>query len=174
MVKEKGLTAYDAILMDFVMPVMDGPDATKALRELGYLGPVIGCTGNTLYMDLQRFYECGCDRVIGKPFLPDVFHQYMDELALLPPRQLGTMFLSPRILTMPYPINTSSLYQSGLSRCLHTPNPTLLSNQPSPPINTPALSTLLPSHPTSPMQRANPSVLVHSSPYPPTNPVTLS
>ena len=59
---------------------MDGPDATKAIRELGYTGPIIGCTGNTLDMDLLRFKECGCDRVIGKPFLPEVFHQYMTEL----------------------------------------------------------------------------------------------
>ena len=56
-VKEKGLNVYAAILMDFVMPVMDGPDATKAIRDLGYTAPIIGCTGNTLDMDLQRFKE---------------------------------------------------------------------------------------------------------------------
>ena len=61
-------------------PVMDGPDATKAIRALGYTGPVIGCTGNTLDMDLQRFKECGCDRVIGKPFESELFHQFMSEL----------------------------------------------------------------------------------------------
>jgi len=89
-VKEKNdLTSYDAILMDFVMPVLDGPDATKAIRALGYIGPIIGCTGNTLDMDLERFHESGCDRVIGKPFETEKFHQYMDELALLPPRKLG-------------------------------------------------------------------------------------
>ena len=59
---------------------MDGPDATKAIRALGYTGPVIGCTGNTLDMDLQRFKECGCDRVIGKPFESELFHQFMSEL----------------------------------------------------------------------------------------------
>ena len=66
---------------------MDGPDATKAIRELGYTGPIIGCTGNTLDMDLLRFKECGCDRVIGKPFRPDLFHQYMDILA--PPSSMN-------------------------------------------------------------------------------------
>ena len=59
---------------------MDGPDATKAIRALGYTGPIIGCTGNTLDMDLLRFKQSGCDRVIGKPFQPELFHQFMIEL----------------------------------------------------------------------------------------------
>ena len=60
---------------------MDGPDATKAIRDLGYNAPIIGCTGNTLDFDLERFKECGCERVIGKPFQLELFHQYMEELA---------------------------------------------------------------------------------------------
>ena len=79
-VKENGVTTYDAILMDFVMPVMDGPDATKAIRALGHTAPIIGCTGNTLDMDVERFKESNCDRVIGKPFEPELFHQYMTDL----------------------------------------------------------------------------------------------
>ena len=35
---ESQKSIYDAILMDFVMPNMDGPTATKEIRKLGYLG----------------------------------------------------------------------------------------------------------------------------------------
>ena len=35
------------------MPVMDGPDATKAIRDLGVTCPIFGVTGNTLDMDIQ-------------------------------------------------------------------------------------------------------------------------
>ena len=42
--------------------------------------PIIGCTGNTLEKDLEIFRVSGCDRVIGKPFDSDLFHQYMTEL----------------------------------------------------------------------------------------------
>ena len=70
------------ILVFFFQPVLDGPDATKAIRALGYTGPIIGCTGNTLDIDLLRFKESGGDRVIGKPFLHEMFHQFMNELLL--------------------------------------------------------------------------------------------
>jgi CheY-like chemotaxis protein len=36
---------FDAILMDFVMPNMDGPDATAAIRTLGVSCPIFGVTG---------------------------------------------------------------------------------------------------------------------------------
>ena len=42
--------------------------------------PIIGCTGNTLERDIEIFRISGCDRVIGKPFNIDLFHQYMTDL----------------------------------------------------------------------------------------------
>jgi len=57
----------DVILMDFMMPVMDGPTATKKIRELGYSGLIIGLTGNTWDSDMNLFLAHGANRVMLKP-----------------------------------------------------------------------------------------------------------
>jgi signal transduction histidine kinase/CheY-like chemotaxis protein len=58
---------YDVILMDFVMPIMDGPTATKAIREAGFKGLVIGVTGNVLPEDRAYFINQGATAVMNKP-----------------------------------------------------------------------------------------------------------
>jgi CheY-like chemotaxis protein len=55
---------YDAVLMDSEMPNMSGPEATREMRALGYLGPIIGVTGNS---DHTEFNEAGADLVLMKP-----------------------------------------------------------------------------------------------------------
>ena len=69
----KSLTApcdlqYDIVLMDFVMPVMDGPTATSEIRKAGYTGFVFGLTGNVLLSDIEFFKAHGANYVLTKPF----------------------------------------------------------------------------------------------------------
>ena len=65
--------AYSAILMDFVMPNMDGPTATREIRSLGYTAPIFGVTGNTLDTDIDYFINSGANRVLAKPFDINIF-----------------------------------------------------------------------------------------------------
>jgi CheY-like chemotaxis protein len=57
----------DTIMMDYEMPVLNGPDATKVLREKGYNALVVGITGNVLADDVAYFISMGADAVLPKP-----------------------------------------------------------------------------------------------------------
>jgi len=59
--------SVDTILMDFEMPVMNGPTATRELRKLGCNILIIGVTGNVLPSDVSFFKEHGADAVLPKP-----------------------------------------------------------------------------------------------------------
>jgi len=80
---EEGKEAqYDCILVDYEMPVMNGPEACKAIREMGYTGFVVGVTGNLLAEDIGYFIDCGADSVLPKPFKYKVLEQLLVEHGL--------------------------------------------------------------------------------------------
>jgi CheY-like chemotaxis protein len=63
----------EAIVMDFEMPVMNGPTATKLIRDLGCTCFIAGVTGNVLPVDVDFFRSQGANVVIAKPLNVDVF-----------------------------------------------------------------------------------------------------
>ena len=67
---EKG--NYDLVLMDIKMPVMDGLEATKQIKEKLPDLPVIALTANAFDSDRQLAIEAGCDEFLPKPISSDV------------------------------------------------------------------------------------------------------
>ncbi|MBQ8464254.1 MAG: response regulator [Prevotella sp.] len=57
----------DLVLMDIKMPVMDGLEATKAIKEKHPDFPVIALTANAFESDRQLAIEAGCDDFLSKP-----------------------------------------------------------------------------------------------------------
>ncbi len=68
--KESPVGYYDAIIMDVRMPVMDGYEATMAIRGLEREDadiPIIAMTADAFAEDIQRCLECGMNDHLAKP-----------------------------------------------------------------------------------------------------------
>jgi len=66
--------SLDLVLMDIQMPVMDGFEATKIIRELNDSKsklPIIALTANATRKDVEKCLAAGMDDCISKPFTPD-------------------------------------------------------------------------------------------------------
>ncbi len=61
-------TRYDAVLMDIQMPVMNGYEATQAIRKMGLVDlPIIAMTANVMEDDRARAIHAGMNAHISKP-----------------------------------------------------------------------------------------------------------
>ena len=62
---------YDLVFMDIQMPLMDGFDATKAIRAMdspcAKTVPIVAMTANAFKEDVEKCRECGMDDHIAKP-----------------------------------------------------------------------------------------------------------
>ncbi|OAH99055.1 hybrid sensor histidine kinase/response regulator [Methylomonas methanica] len=70
-------TDYDCVLMDVQMPVMDGYQATRLLRQIPACRdiPVIAMTANVMNGDHQHCLAAGMNDFIGKPILPATLYE---------------------------------------------------------------------------------------------------
>ena len=59
--------AYDLVLMDIKMPVMDGLEATKRIKEAHPELPIVALTANAFDNDRQLAFDAGCVDFLSKP-----------------------------------------------------------------------------------------------------------
>ncbi len=78
--------SYDLVIMDLMMPIMDGLEATRIIRnnETGTLNhlPIIGLTANTFDADREKCLSTGMDEYMAKPFDLLLFQSLIDKLQI--------------------------------------------------------------------------------------------
>ena len=76
--------SYDAILMDVRMPVMDGLEATRAIRALdrpdAHTIPIVAMTANAFDDDVQRSLQAGMTAHLSKPVEPERLYETLGRL----------------------------------------------------------------------------------------------
>jgi len=67
-VNKMNLEKYDLVLMDIVMPKLDGVSATNLIRKFDQGTPIISMTSNSKPNEIMTYYSSGMNDILPKPF----------------------------------------------------------------------------------------------------------
>ena len=76
---KKGEEDFDLIFMDVQMPILDGYEATKKLREKGVKTPIIACTAGSQENEKEIAISFGMNDILSKPFTKDELQKILNK-----------------------------------------------------------------------------------------------
>ncbi|EGN95905.1 SKN7, two-component response regulator, partial [Serpula lacrymans var. lacrymans S7.3] len=97
-VNKMNLEKYDLVLMDIVMPKLDGVSATSLIRQFDHMTPIISMTSNSKPSEIMTYYSSGMNDILPKPFtkegLLDMLEKHLMHLKVIQqmsrvPRSVG-------------------------------------------------------------------------------------
>ncbi|KAJ7676506.1 hypothetical protein DFH06DRAFT_1168354 [Mycena polygramma] len=116
-VNKMNFEKYDLVLMDIVMPKLDGVSATSMIRKFDPRTPIISMTGNARPSDIMSYYSSGMNDVLSKPFskqgLFDMLEKHLTHLTVMN-EQMSLMRNVPSPLGLP-PLNDAG-FDGALQR----------------------------------------------------------
>ncbi|KAJ6620336.1 HSF-type DNA-binding-domain-containing protein [Mycena sp. CBHHK59/15] len=93
-VNKMNLEKYDLVLMDIVMPKLDGVSATSMIRKFDPQTPIISMTSNSKPNEIMTYYSSGMNDILPKPFtkegLLDMLEKHLTHLTVIKQRMTTT------------------------------------------------------------------------------------
>lgn len=83
---------YDAIIMDIKMPVMDGFEATKKIRKMGFTNPIIGHTSMYAEQDMSKSEQIGMNKYLSKGISIDPLITVLCSLKVIKEKAFASLY----------------------------------------------------------------------------------
>ncbi|CAL1705834.1 unnamed protein product [Somion occarium] len=109
-VERMNLERYDLVLMDIVMPKLDGVSATSLIRRFDHMTPIISMTSNSRPAEILKYYSSGMNDILPKPFTKDGLFDMLEK-HLMHLKVIQTMSKVPRSIGVP-PLSDASFDQA--------------------------------------------------------------
>ncbi|KAK7694095.1 hypothetical protein QCA50_003671 [Cerrena zonata] len=109
-VERMNLERYDLVLMDIVMPKLDGVSATSLIRRFDHMTPIISMTSNSRPAEILKYYSSGMNDILPKPFTKDGLFDMLEK-HLMHLKVIQTMTKVPRSVGVP-PLSDASFDQA--------------------------------------------------------------
>ncbi|THH16179.1 hypothetical protein EUX98_g9346, partial [Antrodiella citrinella] len=109
-VNKMNLEKYDLVLMDIVMPKLDGVSATSLIRQFDHMTPIISMTSNSKPTEILKYYSSGMNDILPKPFSKDGLLDMLEK-HLMHLKVIQTMSKVPRSVGLP-PLSDPSFDQA--------------------------------------------------------------
>jgi len=126
---KKGLEAYesfapDVIVSDIEMPVLDGMEMVRQIRERNNFIPILFATGRTSAQDVLDGYKLNVDNFIKKPFLPEELDAHIQAI-LRRAKDISLLISNEKTVTLgeecTFSISTQKIYHKTRGTVRLTP-----------------------------------------------------
>ncbi|KAJ6500673.1 HSF-type DNA-binding-domain-containing protein [Mycena sanguinolenta] len=124
-VNKMNLEKYDLVLMDIVMPKLDGVSATSMIRKFDPQTPIISMTSNSRPNEIMTYYSSGMNDILPKPFtkegLLDMLEKHLTHLTVIKEKMSSSMRITRPPTGIP-PLNDAGFESALQAGAASTPS----------------------------------------------------
>jgi len=124
-VNKMNLEKYDLVLMDIVMPKLDGVSATSLIRQFDGMTPIISMTSNSKPSDVVTYYSSGMNDILPKPFTREGLFSMLEKHLMHLKAQISQM-TKPSAMDEQTKLAMEDSYSGMLANLLNGMNPDAL------------------------------------------------